>query len=187
MNLAGKQIILGVTGSIAAYKAVSLLRLLSKEGASVRVIMTPAAKEFVGQVTFSALSGNTVLSDFFQEEGGDWNSHVDMGVSADLMLIAPITATSLGKMANGIADNLLITTYLSARCPVILAPAMDMDMYNHPSTQRNLDILKSYGNLVIDPGSGELASGLEGRGRMEEPEAIIEYIRKLEVPVKKNS
>jgi len=185
MNLAGKQIILGVTGSIAAYKAVSLLRLLSKEGASVRVIMTPAAKEFVGPVTFSALSGNTVLSDFFQEEGGDWNSHVDMGVSADLMLIAPLTATSLGKMANGIADNLLITTYLSARCPVILAPAMDMDMYNHPSTQRNLDILKSYGNLVIDPGSGELASGLEGRGRMEEPEAIIEFIRKLEVPVKK--
>jgi len=185
MNLAGKKIILGVTGSIAAYKAVSLLRLLSKEGASVQVIMTPTAREFVGPVTFSALSGNTVLSDFFSEEGGDWNSHVDMGVSADLMLIAPVTATTLGKMAGGIADNLLVTTYLSARCPVVLAPAMDMDMFNHPSTQRNLDILKSYGNLVIDPGSGELASGLEGRGRMEEPDAIIEFIRKLKEPLKK--
>lgn len=185
MNLAGKQVILGVTGSIAAYKAVYLLRLLSKAGAHVRVIMTPAAKEFVGQLTFSALSGNTVLSDFFNEEGGDWNSHVDMGVSADLMLIAPLTATTLGKMASGIADNLLITTYLSARCPVIVAPAMDMDMYNHPSTRRNLDIIQNFGNYVIDPGTGELASGLEGRGRMEEPEAIMEYIRKFDDPVKK--
>ncbi len=185
MDLAGKKIILGVTGSIAAYKAVTLLRLLSKEGASVQVIMTPTAREFVGQVTFSALSGKTVLSEFFKEEGGDWNSHVDMGVAADLMLIAPVTATTLGKMAGGVADNLLVTTYLSARCPVVIAPAMDMDMFNHPSTQRNLDILRTYGNLVIDPGSGELASGLEGRGRMEEPEAIIEFIRKLKEPLKK--
>jgi len=185
MNLAGKKIILGVTGSIAAYKAVSLLRLLIKEGANVQVILTPTAKEFVGPVTFSALSGNTVLSDFFCEEGGDWNSHVDMGVSADLMLIAPVTATTLGKMAGGVADNLLVTTYLSARCPVVVAPAMDMDMFRHPSTQRNLDILRGFGNLVIDPGSGELASGLEGRGRMEEPEAIIDFIRNLEEPLKK--
>jgi len=179
MDLAGKRIILGVTGSIAAYKAVYLLRLLMKEGAEVQVIMTPAAKEFVGPVTFSALSGLTVLSDFFSLEGGDWNSHVDMGVSADLMIVAPITATTLGKMANGVADNLLITTYLSARCPVIVAPAMDMDMYRHPSTQRNLEILKGYGNMVIEPGRGELASGLEGPGRMEEPETIISKIRQI--------
>jgi len=179
MDLAGKRIILGVTGSIAAYKAVYLLRLLIKEGAQVQVIMTPAAQEFVGPVTFAALSGNTVLSDFFSTEGGDWNSHVDMGVSADLMLIAPITATTLGKMANGVADNLLVTTYLSARCPVVVAPAMDMDMYQHPSTQRNLEILKGYGNLVIEPAKGELASGLEGPGRMEEPEVILSKIRQI--------
>ena len=169
MDLAGKRIILGVTGSIAAYKAVYLLRLLIKAGAEVQVIMTPTAKQFVGPVTFSSLSGKTVLSDFFSAEGGDWNSHVEMGVSADLMLIAPVTATTLGKMANGVADNLLLTTYLSARCPVVVAPAMDMDMYRHPSTQGNLEILKGYGNLVIEPGEGELASGLEGPGRMEEP------------------
>ena len=179
MDLAGLRIILGVTGSIAAYKAVYLLRLLIKEGAEVQVIMTTAAREFVGPVTFSALSGNTVLSDFFSSEGGDWNSHVEMGVSADLMLVAPITATTLGKMANGVADNLLVTTYLSARCPVLLAPAMDMDMYRHPATQRNLEILKGYGNLVIEPGKGELASGLEGPGRMEEPEEILSYIRQI--------
>lgn len=185
MQLEGKKIILGVTGSIAAYKAVYLLRLLKKEGAHVQVIMTPTAKEFVGAVTFSALSENTVLSDFFQEEGGDWNSHVDMGVSADLIIIAPLTATTLGKMAGGIADNLLVTTYLSARCPVLVAPAMDMDMYKHPSTQKNLETLRSFGNLVIDPGSGELASGLEGKGRMEEPDLILDYISKLKEPVKK--
>ena len=186
MDLAGSRIILGVTGSIAAYKAVYLLRLLIKEGADVQVVMTPAAREFVGPLTFSALSGKTVLSDFFSSEGGDWNSHVEMGVSADLMLIAPVTATTLGKMANGVADNLLITTYLSARCPVLVAPAMDMDMYRHPSTQRNLEVLKSYGNVVIEPGTGELASGLEGPGRMEEPEEIITYIRQLELkPSKK--
>ena len=180
MELAGKRIILGVTGSIAAYKAVYLLRLLMKEGADVQVIMTPAAREFVGPVTFSALSGKTVLSDFFSSEGGDWNSHVEMGVAADLMLVAPVTATTLGKMANGVADNLLVTTYLSARCPVVVAPAMDMDMYRHPSTQRNLDILKGYGNIVIEPGKGELASGLEGPGRMEEPEEILKFIRQIE-------
>ncbi|MEA3461155.1 MAG: bifunctional phosphopantothenoylcysteine decarboxylase/phosphopantothenate--cysteine ligase CoaBC [Bacteroidota bacterium] len=179
MDLTGLRVILGVTGSIAAYKAVYLLRLLIKEGAEVQVIMTQAAQEFVGPVTFSALSGNTVLSDFFSSEGGDWNSHVEMGVSADLMLIAPVTATTLGKMANGVADNLLVTTYLSARCPVIIAPAMDMDMYRHPSTQRNLEILKEYGNLLIEPRKGELASGLEGPGRMEEPEEILNFIRQI--------
>jgi len=186
MELTGKRIILGVTGSIAAYKAVYLLRLLIKEGAHVQVIMTASAKEFVGPVTFSALSGKTVLSDFFGSEGGDWNSHVEMGVTADLMLIAPVTATTLGKMAHGIADNLLVTTYLSARCPVVVAPAMDMDMYEHPSTQQNLNILKGFGNQVIEPGKGELASGLEGRGRMEEPEEIVKFIRQLDTgPSKK--
>jgi phosphopantothenoylcysteine decarboxylase/phosphopantothenate--cysteine ligase len=179
MELAGKRIILGVTGSIAAYKAVYLLRLLVKEGADVQVIMTPAAREFVGSVTFSALSGKTVLTEFFSSGGGDWNSHVEMGISADLMVIAPVTATTLGKMANGIADNLLITTYLSARCPVLVAPAMDMDMYGHPSTQKNLEILKGYGITVVEPGMGELASGLVGPGRMEEPEEILRYIRQI--------
>jgi phosphopantothenoylcysteine decarboxylase/phosphopantothenate--cysteine ligase len=186
MDLAGKRIILGVTGSIAAYKAVYLLRLLTREEADVQVILTPAAREFVGPVTFSALSGHPVLSDFFSSEGGDWNSHVEMGLSADLMLIAPVTATTLGKMAHGVADNLLITTFLSARCPVLVAPAMDMDMYKHPSTQRNLDLLREYGVQVIEPGKGELASGLEGPGRMEEPEAIVEVIRQMNtVPSKK--
>jgi len=180
MKLSGLRIILGVTGSIAAYKAVYLLRLLVKEGAEVQVIMSPSAKEFVGPVTFSALSGLPVLSAFFSSEGGDWNSHVDMGVSADLMLVAPVTATTLGKMANGIADNLLIATYLAARCPIVVAPAMDMDMYLHPSTQRNLEILKGYGNMIVAPGKGELASGLEGPGRMEEPEEIISFIRQIE-------
>ncbi len=181
MELTGKHIILGVTGSIAAYKAVYLLRLLVKEGADVQVIMTPSAKEFVGPVTFSALSGKPVLSDFFSTEAGDWNSHVEMGVSADLMVIAPVTATTLGKMAHGIADNLLITTYLSARCPVVFAPAMDMDMYAHPSTQHNLQLLKERGSIVIEPRSGELASGLEGKGRMEEPEEILDVLRQLNI------
>jgi phosphopantothenoylcysteine decarboxylase / phosphopantothenate---cysteine ligase len=186
MDLAGKRIILGVTGSIAAYKAVYLLRLLTREEADVQVILTPAAREFVGPVTFSALSGHPVLSDFFSSEGGDWNSHVEMGLSADLMLIAPVTATTLGKMAHGVADNLLITTFLSARCPVLVAPAMDMDMYKHPSTKRNLDLLREFGVQVIEPGKGELASGLEGPGRMEEPEAIVEVIRQMNtVPSKK--
>ncbi len=176
MKLSGKKIILSVTGSIAAYKAVLLLRLLTKEGADVQVLMTPTAKEFVTPVTFAALSGKSVLSDFFNEAGGDWNSHVEMGVKADLMIIAPVTATTMGKMAGGIADNLVVTTYLSARCPVILSPAMDMDMYAHPSTQRNMEILRSYGNHIIEPAEGDLASGLSGRGRMQEPEQIMHYI-----------
>jgi len=177
MDLAGKRIILGVTGSIAAYKAVHLLRLLVKEEADFQVIMTPAAREFVTPVTFAAISGKPALSDFFRSEGGDWNNHVEMGVSADLMLIAPVTATTLGKMAHGIADNLLIATYLSARCPVMVAPAMDTDMYRHPSTQENLKILAGYGNHIIEPVEGELASGLKGQGRMDEPEEIIRQIR----------
>jgi phosphopantothenoylcysteine decarboxylase/phosphopantothenate--cysteine ligase len=181
MNLAGKKVILGITGSIAAYKAVYLLRYLVKEGADVQVIMTPTAKEFVGPVTFSALSGKPVLSDFFNQESGDWSSHIELGVSADLMIIAPVTATTLGKCANGIADNLLITTYLSARCPVCFAPAMDMDMYQHPSTTENLRKLEGIGNIIIEPSSGELASGLEGKGRLVEPEEIIEFLRTLNI------
>ncbi len=187
MNLSGKKIILAVTGSIAAYKAVMLLRLLVKEGADVQVLMTETAKEFITPVTFAALSGKAVLSDFFKDAGGEWNSHVDLGVNADLMLVAPVTATTLGKMANGIADNLLVTTYLSARCPVILAPAMDMDMYRHPSTQKNIEVLRSFGNTVLEPAEGELASGLSGKGRMEEPEQIIEVISQLDLPEKKKS
>jgi phosphopantothenoylcysteine decarboxylase/phosphopantothenate--cysteine ligase len=141
--------------------------------------MTPAAKEFVTPLTFAALSGKPVLSEFFDEAGGDWNSHVEMGVEADLMIIAPVTATTLGKMAGGIADNLVVTTYLSARCPVVLSPAMDMDMYAHPSTRRNMEILRSYGNHIIEPAEGDLASGLSGRGRMQEPEEIMRYIAAL--------
>lgn len=175
--LEGKKILLGVTASIAAYKAASLVRLLVKEGAEVQVIMTPVAKEFITPVTLSALSGKSVYSDFFSNTGGEWNSHVDMGLWADLLLVAPITASTMGKLANGIADNLLITTYLSCKCPVMLAPAMDLDMYLHPSTQRNVEILKSYGNEIIEPATGELASGLYGKGRMEEPEALIEHIK----------
>lgn len=187
MELSGKKIILSVTGSIAAYKAVLLLRFLLKNGADVQVLMTPTAKEFISPVTFSALSGKTVLSEFFAESGGDWNSHVDLGLEADLMIIAPATATTIGKMANGIADNLVVTTYLSARCPVVIAPAMDMDMFAHPSTQRNLDTLLSYGNFIIQPAEGELASGLKGKGRMQEPEEIINFISDLRSGVKKKS
>lgn len=180
MELSGKKIILSVTGSIAAYKAVLLLRLLSKEGADVQVLMTPTAKEFITPVTFSALSGKTVHSEFFDESGGDWNSHVEMGINADLMIIAPATATTMGKMATGIADNLVVTTYLSARCPVVVAPAMDMDMYAHPSVQKSVEILTSFGNHIIQPAEGELASGLEGRGRMQEPEEIVRFIKELD-------
>jgi phosphopantothenoylcysteine decarboxylase/phosphopantothenate--cysteine ligase len=186
MDLAGKRVILGVTGSIAAYKAVHLLRLLMKEGADVQVIMTPSARAFVGPVTFSAISGKPALSEFFRSEGGRWNNHVEMGVSADLMLIAPVTAATLGKMVRGIADNLLVATYLAARCPVMLAPAMDADMYLHPSTQENLRILSGYGNHIIEAAEGELASGLEGRGRMKEPEEILEIIRDFEEGSSKN-
>jgi phosphopantothenoylcysteine decarboxylase/phosphopantothenate--cysteine ligase len=186
MKLSGKKIILSVTGSIAAYKAVLLLRLLTKEGADVQVLMTPTAKEFVSPVTFAALSGKPVLSDFFDEAGGDWNSHVEMGVTADLMIIAPVTATTMGKMAHGIADNLVVTTYLSARCPVVLSPAMDMDMYAHPSTQRNMELLRSDGTHIIVPAEGDLASGLSGRGRMQEPEAIFHFITALPDEKKKS-
>lgn len=175
--LEGKKILLGVTASIAAYKAATLIRLLVKEGAEVQVIMTPLAKEFITPVTLSALSGKPVYSDFFSGPGGEWNSHVEMGLWADLFLVAPVTANTLGKMANGIADNLLIITYLSCKCPVILSPAMDLDMYRHPSTMRNMEILKSYGNRIIEPATGELASGLHGKGRMEEPETIIEQVK----------
>ncbi|MFV0591137.1 MAG: bifunctional phosphopantothenoylcysteine decarboxylase/phosphopantothenate--cysteine ligase CoaBC [Draconibacterium sp.] len=176
MRLKGKNIILGITGSIAAYKAAMLLRLLIKEGAEVQVVITPAGKEFITPVTLSALSNKPVISEFFGANDGAWNSHVDLGLWADLMLVAPATATSIGKMANGIADNMLITTYLSAKCPVFIAPAMDLDMFAHPATQRNLSILQEYGNVIIEPGSGELASGLEGKGRMEEPEKILEQV-----------
>ena len=176
MQLQGKKVILCVTGSIAAYKAASLLRGLVKMGAEVQVIMSPYAREFISPLTLSTLSGNPVLSDFFSSADGTWNSHVDLGLWADLLVIAPATAATMGKMANGICDNLLVTTYLSARCPVMIAPAMDLDMFLHPSTQRNIGLLKSYGNIIIEPTSGELASGLTGKGRMEEPEVILEKI-----------
>lgn len=176
MQLQGKKIILGVTGSIAAYKAAYLVRGLAKEGAEVQVVMTPYAKEFITPLTLSTLSGKGVLCDFFQRTDGQWNSHVDLGLWADLMLIAPATAATMGKMANGICDNLLVTTYLSAKCPVMIAPAMDLDMFQHPSTLKNLEVLKSYGNIIIEPTSGELASGLVGKGRMEEPDRIVNQI-----------
>ncbi len=179
MRLSGKHIILGVTGSIAAYKAAYLLRGLVKEGAEVQVVMTSSAKEFITPVTMSALSGKPVASDFFSANDGTWYSHVDMGQWADLMLIAPATAATLGKMANGVCDNLLITTYLSAKCQVMIAPAMDLDMFRHPANMRNLEVLRSYGNHIIEPGEGELASGLHGKGRMEEPENIIEEVVKF--------
>lgn len=176
MRLSEKHIVLGITGSIAAYKAAYLLRGLVKEGAEVQVVMTPSAKEFITPVTMAALSGRPVASEFFAEKDGTWHSHVDMGQWADLILIAPATAATLGKMAHGICDNLLITTYLSAKCPVMIAPAMDLDMYRHPANQANVEILRSYGNLIIEPGEGELASGLHGKGRMEEPENIVETV-----------
>ncbi|TAJ10465.1 bifunctional phosphopantothenoylcysteine decarboxylase/phosphopantothenate--cysteine ligase CoaBC [Marinilabiliaceae bacterium JC017] len=175
--LKGKRFILGITGSIAAYKAASLVRLLVKEGAEVQVLMTGLAKQFITPLTMATLSKRPILVEFFNPENGDWNSHVDMGLWADAMIVAPATANTMGKMANGIADNLLITTYLSARCPVFVAPAMDLDMYNHPSTIRNMQVLKSYGNHFIEPASGELASGLIGKGRMEEPEVIVEQLK----------
>lgn len=177
--LQGKNIILGVTGSIAAYNAAPLIRGLVKEGANVKVIMTPLAKEFITPLTLATLSKNPILVDFYDPENGDWNSHVDLGLWADAYLIAPATANTIGKMAAGIADNLLLTTYLSAKCPVIVAPAMDLDMYLHPATQRNLQILKSYGNLIIEPENGELASGLIGKGRMEEPDQIVSFMSRF--------
>jgi phosphopantothenoylcysteine decarboxylase/phosphopantothenate--cysteine ligase len=176
MMLQGKKILLGVTAGIAVYKSASLIRLLIGEGAEVKVIMTPMARKFISPVTFSVLSGNPVSCDFFSETDGTWYSHIELGSWADLFLIAPLTACTMGKMVNGIADNLLVATWLAARCPVILAPAMDVDMYQHPSTKRNLEILQSYGNQIIEPATGELASGLYGKGRMEEPEKIISIV-----------
>ncbi len=176
--LKGKHIVLGITGGIAAYKTVSLLRLLVKAGAEVQVVMTPAAKEFITPVTLSALSGRPVVSEFFTANTGEWHSHVDLGIWADLMVIAPCTASTIGKMANGIADNMLITTYLSAKEPVMIAPAMDLDMMAHPSTKRNLAVLASDGVEIIEPAAGELASHLVGKGRMEEPENIFACIEK---------
>lgn len=176
MRLEGKKIILGITGSIAAYKAAILLRLLVKEGAEVQVLITAAGKQFITPVTLSALSGRPVLSEFFENSDGTWHSHVDLGLWADIILIAPATAATIGKMAHGIADNMLITTYLSAKCPVFIAPAMDLDMLAHASTQKNLEILSGYGNIIIESGEGDLASGLQGKGRMEEPEKIVEMV-----------
>lgn len=172
----GKHIILGISGGIAAYKSATLLRLFIKAGAEVQVVMTPAGKEFITPVTLSALSGKPVVSEFFTANTGEWHSHVDLGLWADAMVIAPATASTIAKMANGVADNMLITTYLSAKAPVFVAPAMDLDMFAHPTTTRNLDLLRSYGNTIIEPASGELASHLVGKGRMEEPENIFKII-----------
>lgn len=180
--LQGKKFILGVTGSIAAYKSAQLIRLLVKEGAEVKVIMTSLAKEFITPLTLATLAKNPILVDFFDPTNGNWNSHVDLGLWADAYLIAPATANTIAKMATGVADNLLLTTYLSARCPVFVAPAMDLDMFAHVATQRNLATLKSIGNHVIEPASGELASGLQGKGRMEEPENIVRYLSDFYTP-----
>ena len=177
--LNGKKIVLGITGSIAAYKACLIIRGLIKKGAEVQVVITPAGKEFITPITLSALTHKPVVSEFFSQRDGTWNSHVDLGLWADAMLIAPCTASTLGKMAHGVADNMLITTYLSMKAPVFIAPAMDLDMYRHPSTQQNIEQLKQYGNHFIEPTSGFLASGLEGKGRMEEPEQIIEYLEQF--------
>ncbi len=176
MSLKGKHIILGICGGIAAYKCASLARLLIKAGAEVQVIMTPAAKEFITPLTMSTLTGKPVISEFFTANTGQWNSHVDLGLWADAMLIAPATASTIGKMANGVADNMLVTTYLSAKSQVFIAPSMDLDMMRHPSTVRNIELLKSYGNIIIEPAEGELASHLIGKGRMEEPENILKVL-----------
>ena len=177
--LKGKKIVLGITGSIAAYKAAVLTRALIKKGAEVQIVITPAGKEFITPITLSALTSKPVISEFFSQRDGTWNSHVDLGLWADAMLIAPATASTIGKMANGIADNMLITTYLSMKAPVFVAPAMDLDMFAHPSTQHNLDTLRSYGNHIIEPAAGELASHLVGKGRMEDPEKIVEVLEEF--------
>ena len=174
--LKGKKIVLGITGSIAAYKSCLIIRELIKSGAEVQVVITPAGKEFITPITLSALTHKPVVSEFFSQKDGTWNSHVDLGLWADAMVIAPCTAATLGKMANGVADNMLITTYLSMKAPVFIAPAMDLDMYKHPSMQKNIETLRSFGNHIIEPGSGFLASGLEGKGRMEEPENIVKAL-----------
>ena len=177
--LKGKKIVLGITGSIAAYKSCLIIRALIKHGAEVQVVITPSGKEFITPITLSALTHKPVISEFFSQRDGTWHSHVDLGLWTDAMLIAPCTASTLGKMAHGVADNMLITTYLSMKAPVFIAPAMDLDMFQHPSTQANLQQLKSYGNHIIEPASGFLASGLEGKGRMEEPERIVEQLDKF--------
>lgn len=177
--LKGKKIVLGITGSIAAYKSCLIIRALIKHGAEVQVVITPSGKEFITPITLSALTHKPVISEFFSQRDGTWHSHVDLGLWADAMLIAPCTASTLGKMAHSVADNMLITTYLSMKAPVFIAPAMDLDMFQHPSTQANLQQLKSYGNHIIEPASGFLASGLEGKGRMEEPEKIVEQLDKF--------
>lgn len=177
--LSGKHIVLGITGSIAAYKSCLIIRALVKRGAEVQVVITPAGKEFITPITLSALSRHPVISDFFSQRDGTWHSHVDLGLWADAMLIAPCTASSLGKMAHGVADNMLVTTYLSMKAPVFIAPAMDLDMYQHPSTQANINTLKGYGNRFVEPTSGFLASGLEGKGRMQEPELIVEEMERF--------
>lgn len=177
--LSGKHIVLGITGSIAAYKSCLIIRALVKRGAEVQVVITPAGKEFITPITLSALSRHPVISDFFSQRDGTWHSHVDLGLWADAMLVAPCTASSLGKMAHGVADNMLVTTYLSMKAPVFIAPAMDLDMYQHPSTQANINTLKGYGNRFVEPTSGFLASGLEGKGRMQEPDLIVEELERF--------
>ena len=186
--LIGKKIVLGITGSIAAYKSCLIIRGLIKRGAEVQVVITPAGKEFITPITLSALTHKPVVSEFFSQRDGTWNSHVDLGLWADAMLIAPCTASTMGKMAHGIADNMLITTYLSMKAPVFLAPAMDLDMYKHPSTQANMKTLLSYGNHIIEPEVGFLASGLEGKGRMEEPDVIVDCLdRYFDIEAEKNA
>lgn len=174
--LDNKNILLGISGGIAAYKSAVLTRLLVKNGANVKVIMTPMAKKFITPLTMATLSKNPILVDFYNPENGDWNSHVDLGNWADAFIIAPATANTISKMANAVADNLLITTYMSARCPVFVAPAMDLDMYIHPANKQNIIKLQSFGNIIIEPSEGELASGLSGKGRMQEPELIFETV-----------
>ena len=178
-TLAGRHILLGITGSIAAYKAAMLCRLLKTAGAEVQVVMTPLAKQFITPLTMATLSKNPILVEFFNPENGAWNSHVSLGEWADCYVIAPATANTLAKMATGVADNLLLTTYLSARCPVVVAPAMDLDMYAHPATQQNLRTLSERGVRIVEPGDGELASGLSGKGRMAEPGEIAAFVGRL--------
>ena len=175
--LKGKKILIGVTGGIAAYKIATVIRLLVREGCEVKVIMTRHARDFITPLTLATLSRNPVLTEFYSSENGNWNSHIDLGIWADLFLIAPATANTMAKMANGIADNLLLTTYLSSRCPVFVAPSMDMDMLSHKATKKNIDTLKSYGNHILDAPTGELASGLSGKGRMSEPDEIVKEIK----------
>ncbi len=177
--LKGKHIVLGITGGIAAYKSAVLARLLVKAGAEVQVVMTPSAREFIAPLTLSTLTGKPVITEFFTANTGEWHSHVDLGLWADAMVVAPATACTIGKMAHGVADNMLVTTYLSAKAPVFVAPAMDLDMMAHSSTTANLKLLRSYGNHIIEAASGELASHLVGKGRMEEPERIVEVLERF--------